>query len=35
VNIKASTRAIREGLVVKPVKRKFAYTRRIKNGETV
>ena len=35
VNIKASTRAIREGLVVKPVKRKVAYTRRIKNGETV
>jgi len=35
VNIKASTRAIREGLVVKPVKRKYAYTRRVKNGETV
>ncbi|MFZ9880510.1 MAG: large ribosomal subunit protein bL28 [Phycisphaerales bacterium] len=35
VRVKASVRAIREGLVVKPVKRKYAYTRRIKNGETV
>jgi large subunit ribosomal protein L28 len=25
--IKASTRAIRQGLVVKPLKRKYAYTR--------
>jgi len=33
--VKASTRAIRMGLVVKPVKRKYAYTRRIKNGESV
>jgi large subunit ribosomal protein L28 len=33
--VKASTRAIRAGLVVKPIKRKYAYTRRIKNGETV
>ena len=35
VRVKASTRAIRAGLVVKPIKRKFAYTRRIKAGETV
>ncbi len=33
--VKASTRAIRQGLVVKPIKRKFAYTRRIKAGESV
>ena len=33
--VKASVRAIRDGLVVKPIKRKFAYTRRIKNGEAV
>jgi hypothetical protein len=33
--VKASTRAIREGLVVKPIKRKYAYTRRVKNGELV
>ena len=26
--IKVSTRAIRQGLVVKPLKRKFAYTRK-------
>jgi len=35
VRVKASVRAIREGLVVKPVKRKYAYTRRVKNGELV
>ena len=35
VRVKASPRAIREGLVVKPIKRKYAYTRRIKAGETV
>ena len=35
VRVKASTRAIRAGLVVKPIKRKFAYTRRIKAGEPV
>ena len=33
--VKASVRAIREGLVVKPIKRKYAYTRRIKAGETI
>jgi hypothetical protein len=33
--IKASTRAIKEGLVVKPIKRKYAYTRRLKAGELV
>ena len=33
--VKASVRAIRDGLVVKPIKRKFAYTRRIKIGEAV
>ena len=33
--VKASTRSIRAGLVVKPVKRKYAYTRRVKNGEKV
>jgi hypothetical protein len=33
--VKASVRAIRQGLVVKPIKRKYAYTRRIKAGETV
>lgn len=27
--IKASTRAIRQGLVVKPLKRKYAYTRKL------
>ena len=26
--VKASTRAIRQGLVVKPLKRKYAYTRK-------
>ena len=35
MRVKASTRAIRDGLVVKPIKRKYAYTRRIKNGESV
>lgn len=30
--IKASTRAIRSGLVVKPLKRKYAYTRDQKQG---
>lgn len=33
--VKASVRAIRQGLVVKPIKRKYAYTRRIKAGETI
>ena len=33
--VKASVRAIREGLVVKPIKRKYAYTSRIKAGETI
>jgi len=28
--IKVSTRAIRQGLVVKPLKRKYAYTRKLK-----
>lgn len=31
--VKASVRAIREGLVTKPIKRKFAYTRRKAAGE--
>jgi large subunit ribosomal protein L28 len=35
IRVKASTRAIREGLVVKPIKRKYAYTRRKKAGEAV
>ncbi len=35
VRVKASTRAIRQGLVVKPIKRKYAYTRRVKAGESV
>lgn len=30
--IKASTRAIRQGLVVKPLKRKYGYTRQQKAG---
>jgi large subunit ribosomal protein L28 len=30
--IKASTRAIRSGLVVKPLKRKYGYTRRQKQA---
>jgi large subunit ribosomal protein L28 len=30
--IKASTRAIKQGLVVKPLKRKYGYTRRQKEG---
>ena len=33
--VKASVRAIREGLIVKPIKRKYAYTRRVKNGEAI
>jgi large subunit ribosomal protein L28 len=28
--IKASTRAIRSGLVTKPIRRKYAYTRKLK-----
>jgi large subunit ribosomal protein L28 len=32
VRIKVSTRAIRDGLVVKPLKRKFGYTRQQKNA---
>lgn len=31
--IKASTRAIRQGLVVKPLKRKYGYTRQQKGHE--
>lgn len=31
--IKASTRAIRQGLVIKPLKRKYGYTRQQKAGE--
>ena len=34
-NTERNARKIREGLVVKPIKRKYAYTRRIKNGESV
>ena len=30
--VKASTKAIRSGLVVKPLKRKFAYTRNPQQG---
>lgn len=30
--VKASTRAIRQGLVVKPLKRKYAYTRKLKQA---
>ena len=30
MRIKASTRAIRNGLVVKPLKRKYGYTRKLK-----
>ncbi len=30
--IKVSARSIRDGLVVKPLKRKYAYTRRLKNA---
>ena len=33
--VKASVRAIRQGLVTKPIKRKFAYTRRKAAGEAV
>jgi len=32
VTVKASTRAIREGLVVKPAKRKYTYTRKQKQS---
>lgn len=32
VRIKVSTRAIRDGLVVKPLKRKFGYTRQQKDA---
>ncbi len=32
VRIKASTKAIRQGLVVKPLKRKYGYTRQQKQG---
>jgi large subunit ribosomal protein L28 len=32
--IKVSTRAIRQGLLVKPLKRKYAYTRRAKEEPT-
>jgi large subunit ribosomal protein L28 len=32
VRIKASTRAIKQGLVVKPVRRKYSYTRRQQQG---
>jgi large subunit ribosomal protein L28 len=32
--VKASTRAIRSGLVVKPLKRKFGYTRQRKQAAT-
>jgi hypothetical protein len=32
VRIKASTKAIRQGLVVKPLKRKFGYTRQKKQA---
>jgi large subunit ribosomal protein L28 len=35
IRVKASVRAIREGLVVKPIRRKFAYTRRKAAGELV
>lgn len=31
--VKASTRAIRQGLVVKPLKRKYGYTRQQKAGK--
>lgn len=31
--IKASTRAIRQGLVIKPLKRKYGYTRQQKAAE--
>ncbi len=30
VRVKASTKAIRQGLIVKPLKRKYAYTRAAK-----
>jgi large subunit ribosomal protein L28 len=33
--VKASVRAIRAGLVTKPIRRKFAYTRRKTAGEAV
>jgi large subunit ribosomal protein L28 len=33
--VKASVRAIRQGLVTKPIRRKFAYTRRKAAGEAV
>lgn len=32
VRVKASTRAIRSGLVIKPLKRKYGYTRQQKQG---
>ncbi len=32
VRIKVSTRAIRQGLVVKPLKRKYAYTHKQQQG---
>ena len=32
VRIKASAKAIRSGLVVKPLKRKYGYTRQLKQG---
>ncbi|MFO0828510.1 MAG: L28 family ribosomal protein [Phycisphaerales bacterium] len=35
MRIKASVRAIRQGLVTKPIKRKYAYTRRKAAGEAV
>jgi large subunit ribosomal protein L28 len=35
IRVKASVRAIRQGLVTKPIKRKYAYTRRKAAGELV
>jgi large subunit ribosomal protein L28 len=32
VRVKASTKAIRQGLVIKPLKRKYAYARKLKQG---
>lgn len=32
--IQASTKAIRQGLVIKPLKRKYAYTRQLKNEQS-
>lgn len=34
MRVKASTRAIRNGLVVKPLKRKYGYTRKLKEMAT-